>query len=72
MPDSNAAAARGPIGTTRGEPEDGEPEKEEILAMVMESVTVRPQVGQHMWSAVAVDGAEVDVDLRVVGLAVGG
>jgi hypothetical protein len=51
------------MGTTRGEPEDGEVEKDVILDMVTASVTVLPQVGQEMRSATAVAGAELDVDL---------
>jgi hypothetical protein len=68
MPDSNAAAARGPIGTTRGEPDNGEAEKEDILAMVIESETALPQVGQQMWSVALLGGAEfADLTRGVVG-----
>src|SRR6267154_6772582 len=58
MPLSNAAVARGPGGTTRGDPE-GDPLKLLLMRlMVKVSVIAFPHVGQPMCSRCEVEGAE--------------
>ena len=57
MPLSNAAAARGPGGTTRGE-ETSPEDMFTILEIVAVSVMILPQPGHDTWSAWVEGGAE--------------